>query len=237
MRKTWNYWLLPGLLLISSGCVDGPLYAIKQANPYYRAQWRKDRELGPTFADRVEELELLKHRLPKMSEAERQQWGPTLAGLVTNDKSPEIRTRATTLLGSIPSPVTENALNAASIDENLKVRVAACRSWQLIGGKAARDMLLSLAQKEGEETSVKLAAIESLSQFDEVEVRDSLARLLDDSSPAVQYQVTQSLSVMTGRDYGGDFDAWRQFMAGNDVPESPQTNVATDIWNSMPFVR
>ncbi len=33
--------------------------SMKKMNPYYRKEWQKDRELGPTYAQRVEELELL----------------------------------------------------------------------------------------------------------------------------------------------------------------------------------
>ena len=79
-------------------------------------------------------------------------------------------------------------------------------------------MLLTMANNTSETTSVRQAAIESLSAFDEGEVRTALRELLGDRSPAVQYQVTQSLTRLTGRTYGGDIQAWRDYLDGAEVP-------------------
>ena len=237
MDKARDYWLLLGLIVLGAGCVDGPLYALKKVNPYYRSQWDKDLQLGPTYEQRMAELNLLKEQLPAMSATQQTAWAERLATIVANDASPELRARAVLTMGAIQSQETVEALNIASGDDNEKVRLAACKAWKSQQGAAARDMLLSLAQRDSETTSVRKAAVDSLAAFDEAEVRTALGRLLDDSSPAIQFQVAQSLKTMSGRDYGGDLESWKHYLAGENIPEPPTESVAEELWNSLPSFR
>lgn len=229
--------VLSALALVAGGqcgCTDGPFYHMKKANPYFQSQWKKDRELGPIFVDRLEELELLKGQLATMSAGEQEQWAAHLAAIVQKDPSSEMRARAVTTIAKVQSETAVTSLNFASRDEVEKVRLAACNAWKSRGDTAARDMLLSLAQTD-ESTSVRQAAIDGLSVFKEDgEVRSTLTGLLSDRSPAVQYQVAQSLKTMTGRDYGGDFEAWKRFMAGENVPEPEPLSTAARVWNALP---
>lgn len=232
------FCLVLGLIALvaagQSGCTDGPFYHMKKANPYFQKQWKKDRELGPIFVDRLEELELLKGQLASMSAGEQEQWAAQLAAIVQKDPSSEMRARAVNTIAKIQSDTAVTSLNFASRDEVEKVRMAACKAWKLRGDNAAREMLLSLAQAD-ESTSVRQAAVDGLSVFKEDgEVRTALTNLLSDRSPAVQFQVAQSLKSMTGRDYGGDFDAWKRFMAGENVPEPPPLSTAERVWNALP---
>lgn len=220
-------------LSLASGCTDGPFYQMKKMNPYFQSQWKKDRELGPTFTDRLAELDLLQSQLARMPEAEQQQWTERLSRIIQKDPSSEMRARAVATIAQLPSATAVTALNYASGDDVEKVRLAACLAWKLRGGEAARDMLTSLAETD-ESTSVRQAAIDSLSAFELNEVKSTLTQLLSDRSPAVQFQVAQSLKTLTGRDYGGDFEAWKQFMAGEDVPEPPQASLAERAWNALP---
>lgn len=220
-------------LASASGCSDGPFYQMKKMNPYFQSQWKKDRELGPTFTDRLAELDLLKNQLSGMAENEQQQWAEQLANIIKHDPSGEMRARAVATIAKLPSASAVTALNIASGDEVEKVRLAACRAWKQRGDTAARDMLLSLAQRD-ESTSVRQAAIDGLSAFSGDEVNSTLTQLLSDRSPAIQFQVAQSLKTITGRDYGGDFDAWKRFMAGEDVPQPPRPSLAERAWNSLP---
>ncbi len=233
MHRTLKICWVLVVSAVAGGCTDGPFYQMKRANPYFLSQWKKDRELGPTFSDRLDELELLKSQLASMSPSEQDQWAQQLSSIVQRDPSAEMRAEAVSTIAQLPVEVVVTALNYASGDENEKVRLAACRAWKARGGEAARDMLMSLAEKD-ESTSVRQAAIDGLSMFNEPEVTSTLARLLDDRSPAVQYQVAQSLKTMTGRDFGGDFEAWKQMLAGQDVAEPPPASITQKLWNSLP---
>lgn len=234
MARTLILIALP--LVACVGCADGPFYAMKRANPYFQWEWQKDRELGPTFRDRLAELDLLQSQLASMTAEKQQQWAGTLKHMIQHDASAEIRARATRTIATIDSPLTDTALNIASADDVEKVRLAACRAWENRQSTAARDMLMSLAAKGDETPSVRQAAIESLAAFDNAEVRATLGQLLDDRSPAVQYQTAQSLQEMTGRNYGGDFESWKQFLAGEDVPEPEPKSMTATLWDSLPSI-
>lgn len=201
-----------------SGCMDGPFYAVKRMNPYFQSEWRKDRELGPTFEDRIDELRLLDQQIASMPPEEQQAWATRLEKVINEDPSPEVRARAVRAIAKVPSEAAERALNVASTDEVEKVRMSACKAWsELSGTSAARDMLLSLATND-ESNSVRQCAIESLATFNDAEVMRSMSTLLEDQSPAVQYQVAQSLERMTGEKLGGDIDGWKQYVANLELP-------------------
>lgn len=214
--------------------MDGPFYAIKRANPYFQAEYRKDRALGPIFEDRLSELDLLKSQLPTMDASKQSQWASQLEQIILADPSSELRSRAVVAVASIETEAALRALNAASSDEVEKVRLAACKSWQIRGDRAARDMLISMASKPDETTSVRQAAIEALSTFNDEDVKQTLAVLLDDRSPAIQYQVAQSLKEMTGADYGGDFESWKQYMAGLNPPLPEPKSMTAQVWDALP---
>lgn len=230
-------WIVVATVSIYTGCADGPFYHIKKANPYFRAQWEKDRELGPIFSDRLGELEKLKSQLPDMAASEQEQWSLHLLNLVKQDPSSEMRAQAVAVLGQLSSESATSGLNIASGDDVEKVRLAACKAWKQRGDQAARDMLLSMAQSD-ESPSVRQAAIDGLGVFkDEPEVKSALTGMLSDRSPAIQYQVAQSLKSITGKDYGGDFDAWQRYMAGENVAEPVPLSTAEKVWNSLPSWR
>ena len=226
---------LAGLVLLV-GCTDGLLYKMKTINPYYRQEWQKDRELGVTFVERVDEIKNLQNWLPNMDSSEQLVWAERLEKIIKSDPSPELRTLAVQTIASIQGPVTIQALNSASTDDAEKVRLAACEAWRIVKGTDARNMLMTLANNPKETPSIRRAAIASLGAFEDADVKSSLARLLDDKSPAIQFQSTQSLKQITGKDYGGDIQAWRDFMQGKDVPE-PDTSFMATVWETLDWSR
>lgn len=219
--------ILVGLCVVINGCMDGPFYSMKHANPWIQQEWAADRELGPTFAERIEELEVLDLQIESMSPEDQERWARQLEVLVEKDPSPEFRSRCLPTLARIQSPTAVRALNRASSDESEKVRLAACKAWGIRRDNAGRDMLLSISTTD-QSNSVRMAAIESLVQYDEPEVRSVLTNLLDDRSPAIQYQVATSLAKKTGKNFGGDFESWKKLLNGKNVTE-PQSMTAKAI--------
>ena len=199
-------------LITFAGCMDGPFYGIKRVNPYYLSKWKKDREVGPTFEDRLAELERLHQQVAALPESEQEQWAERLVKIVREDSSAEMRARSVRTIALIPSPTAERALNIASADDVEKVRIMACKAWAERGGSAARDMLLSLASTD-DSNSVRQAAIDGLAEFNDPEVVRALGSLLDDSSPAVQHQTIRSLAAITGSDFNGDVGRWKEYVA------------------------
>ena len=220
----------------ASGCLDGPLHQMKKLNPFIHKEWNADRVLGPTFEDRLAELRLLDGQVEKMSTDNQDRWASLLAKIATKDPSPEMRSRAVLTLSRVAGDQSLQALNTASSDEVEKVRLAVCKAWKKRGDSAARDMLLSLAQADGS-VHVRQAAIQSLSGFNEPEVRNALGTMLEDRSPAVQHQAVRTLQTLSGRNYGGDFAAWRKYVAGEDVPEPENAQLTSRLFKSLPWTK
>ncbi len=180
-------------------------------NPYYLSEWRKDKQHGPLFEERLAEMQRLENELSGLDSVAKEEWANKLEATVREHASPEMRLQAIKCLAQIQSPTSVRALTHASSDDVLKVRLAVCDAWQLQGGTEARNMLLSIAVAD-EESSVRQAAIEALSSYQDPEVIRTLGTLLDDSSPAIEYSAVQSLTAITGQDYGGDRAGWKTFI-------------------------
>lgn len=225
-----------GSLLLVCGCADGPLFHMKKLSPWHQREWRRDRELGPTYSQRLEELSLLDSQLASYPPDTQQQWALHLETIVTKDTSPEMRARAARVIAKIDSEATVRALNKASTDEIEKVRLAVCDAWAVRKSDQSRDMLLSLAATD-ESDDVKQAAIRSLAAFDTAEVRSQMAAALENKNPAIQQQAVVSLRKITGRDFGGDFEAWKRYLDGEDVPEPEPVSFTARILQSLPMTK
>ncbi len=228
-----------GLMIVMScslGCMDGPLHALKRANPYFQKQWAADRALGPTYNDRLEELKLLDAQIVRMNADDQNRWAVTLRKLMEKESSAEMRAQIALSISNIKSPDTQQTLAMASTDEVEKVRLAACKAWKKQEPEVASDGLLQLARKD-ESVHVRQAAIEALANFDGPNTRAALGEFLDDRSPAVQFQAASSLQRMTGRNYGGDFQSWKRFLDGEDVSEPTGPSLTARIMESIPGLR
>ena len=73
---------------LSSGCQDGPLYALKNANPYYTMEWKRDDAIGVTDHERREELGRLAETIHSMPKDKQKFWAGHLEKLIENDDSP-----------------------------------------------------------------------------------------------------------------------------------------------------
>ncbi len=214
--------------------MDGPFYTMKRMNPYFRNEWKKDQQLGPTYVQRIEELQVLNKQIASMPPEDQERWGMMLAKLIEKDASPEIRSKAVATLAKVQLPLATKALNQASTDEVEKVRLAACAAWGEQRSDAGRDMLINLANSD-ESTSVRAEAIKNLGEFDDPQVRQAFATLIDDNSPLIQYQVAQSLKRVSDVDYGGDFSSWKKYLAGESVPPPEQKSLTAKTLDSLKF--
>jgi hypothetical protein len=210
------------LLAAFTGCVDGPLFALKKANPYYRSQWKEDSEKGIVFSERQAEVRLLRSQISGMTSDEQMLWVSKLAQVYDYETSPELRRDAVLALGATQHPDAEAPLIRACSDKNDKVRMAACKAMAGRDSAASSQMLASVAQSD-KNMSVRLAAIRSLGTYQSDDAKAVLRKSLDEKSPALQYEATVALKEMTGRDFGGNVENWRQFMDGQTVEERTMT--------------
>ncbi len=234
-------WRRVGMVAIATlaiqltGCVDGPLFALKKINPYYTKQWREDAEKGVVFRQRQAEIRLVREQIEAMTSEEQARWSKLLADVYDKDSSPELRREAVMTLAKSPHLDAEAALVRACTDKNDKVRLAACKAMGGRQSESAAKMLATVAQTD-KEMSVRLAAIHSLGSFQNDETKALLRKCLDEKSPALQYEATVALKSMTGRDFNGDVEAWRKFMDGQSV-EEPTRNMAQQIGDTFSIRR
>jgi HEAT repeat protein len=198
---------------LSSGCTDGPFFAMTAMNPYYRDQWKSDRNLGPTYEDRLTEVRLLQEQLTTYEPAEQQRWISDIDTIVRNDPSIEMRRQAILALRNVNVPESIAVLQKASTDESIKVRMAVATSLATLDSDEAVPLLSTLA-KDDANTSVRAAAIRALGDHPTEPSFAILASVLDDLNAAIQLQSTLSLTKITGnRELGGDVPQWREFVS------------------------
>lgn len=219
-----------------TGCTDGPLFQLKRLSPWHQRQWSLDRQLGPTFSQRLSELELLRSRIADMSSKEKQDWAVTLSKIVIEDTSPEMRARAVEVLAMTDGESAVSGLNSASRDPVEKVRLSACRAWGARPETHARDMLMSMA-KTDESDDVRQAALASLGKYEDPEVRQMMLEALDDKNPAIQHQAVMALRTMTRKDFGGDFELWKRYLGGEAVEEPKPTSFTARAMQSIPWMK
>lgn len=218
---------LLSMLIPLAGCADGPFHGLYHLNPIVRNQWDQDRQLGPTFHDRREELQKLRGQLPGMNQEEQAKWYGMIEQLLERDPSPDIRREAVLCLRGIDHPEATRILNLASQDESDKVRLAVCDAYGDRLDAMALTKLGELAQQD-ENLSVRVAAIRQLGRSSSEESRKLLAQTLQDKSPSVQFESTLALQKNTGKALGSDVAVWKRFLDGEEVEEP---SIIATQWN------
>lgn len=202
-----------------SGCQDGPLYALKTANPYYSmGEWKRDAAIGVTDHERRKELALLAETIDQMPANKQQFWMGHLNQMIENDESPEMRRLAIRAAGRLRDPSAMAMLERGLDDDSVKVRMEACESLgRMTGEEAAR----TLAATVGTETSedVRHAALEALASHKNQIAVDSLKIALSDRNPATRDLAVQSLKGATGKNYGEDPQVWIAALEGKPTQQ------------------
>lgn len=218
------------------GCTDGPFFHMKKLNPYIQSQWRKDREKAVVYSQRVDEMRLLRKQIGRMQPEEQDRWVSKIAEIISSETSPELRRESILVLQQVMErPDSLAAVTSLSQDKNEKVRLAVAQSLGTTQNPEAGSTLLAMAQSDSSRI-VQLAATQSLGRHPSEDVRRFLASKLEDRSPAMQYQASLALKAVTGKDYGGDVDAWKRYLAGEDVPEA-RPSLADSMKSYLPTWR
>lgn len=231
-----SLYLIPFALSTVVGCVDGPLYELKRLNPVVQKQWKQDRERGPVYSQRVDELRLVGRQLPRMQPDEQSKWINTISTVVETETSPDIRREAVLALAEvIQQPMAAETIMKLSKDKNDKVRLAVSQSLRKQPTPEATQTLLAMATSDKDE-SVRLSAVESLGPHKSDDVKQFLAKQLNDRSPAMQYSASLALKEFTGKDFKGDVSLWKRHLNGENVePVEPTFYEAMKSY--IPFTR
>ncbi|MFO0920976.1 MAG: HEAT repeat domain-containing protein [Pirellulales bacterium] len=218
-------------MLLIAGCADGPFFEMKKANPYFRKQWEEDRALGPTFDDRMNEMQLLRSQISQMDAEEQRRWLESLEKIFANDPSPDMRRQVAMACATIQDPKAFMLLQKAAQDDSDKVRLAACKSLAKQNTSEALALIGKIATTD-ESTSVRVAAINAISNYEGEEAKRWLAKTIQDRSPSIQYQSTVSLAKVTGENLGGDVALWKRYLNGEAV-EGPKATLADQMGSML----
>ena len=208
-------------LLAAAGCQDGPLYALKVANPYYSMkQWKEDEKYGLTDHVRRQEITKLVDSMPKLPKPRQAYWLGQLSQIMENDESPEMRRIAVMAAGQLNDPIADNIVREGFKDESVKVRLACC---QTLGNRSDPEATRMLAETAGSVTDqdVRQAAFAALGKHKGPVATDALKIALEDRNPATRGIVMSSLRTTTGKNYGNDPDVWIAAMQGKPAEEQP----------------
>lgn len=218
------------VMILITGCQDGPMYAVKAANPFYSLkQWKADEAYGPTDHVRRQELTKLVNMIDTLPPERQTYWFSHLRGVMENDESPEMRRLAVLAAGKSSVPQSFELISQGLKDESLKVRLTAC---EMLGNRKDEESTRVLAEIAGStsDQDVRNAAYAALGKHQNKIAVDALRLALDVRDPATRSLAVASLRGSTGKNYGDDPQSWIAALDGQDVPEQP-TQLAERVRN------
>ena len=207
---------LAWLSFATPGCTSSPFRSENWT-------WHKKPATIPgikTADERIEELRAIAKRAPKMSNAEREQAAAGIAKEIQNENDLLVRIEMLKCLAVLPSPIAAAVLRSGLEDKDADVRIVCCQSWGKIGGEEAA-MELARSLNSDTDVDVRLAAARALGETKSPSAIKVLGDALADSNPAMQARAMAGLKLASGKDYGNDVKAWRQFATGQPVDYQP----------------
>ena len=219
------------LMIVITGCHDGPMYGMKAANPFYSMkQWKADEAYGPTDHVRRQELTKLADMMATLPTERQSYWFTHLRGVMENDENPEMRRLAVLAAGKSKIPESAELISSGLKDESLKVRLTACDALGNRPQDPESTRLLAEIAGTTSELDVRNAAYAALGKHQSKVAVDALRLALDDRDPATRSLAVASLRGSTGKNYGDDPQSWIAALDGQDVPEQP-VQVADRVMN------
>ena len=157
-----------------------------------------------------------------------------LARQIQIEPDPLVRESIIRGAGHFKTPLAQQILEAGLGDESQAVRLACCQEF---GRRAETRSVpkLAAALREDQSMDVRLAAAEALGKIKSPDSIAALAVALDDRDPAMQFVGVQSMKAVTGKDYGGDVEAYRQLASGGNPPPPKPVSVAERLRDIAPF--
>ncbi len=213
---------LPALLIacclaVTSGCAAtmegiGDLFARKKET---------DKDLGiKTPLDRTKELHELTKTAKKKSPEEQDRITAQLAKEIQHENDPIMRRQILRTLAAYPTPLATSLIVAGLSDSDAETRRLACMCLGQRGGKEA---VIELTRVLTSDTNadVRIVAVRALGLTKDSAALVALAEALADPDPAMQNRAVESLTAISGRHYGNNLEAWRQFAktGKSDEPE------------------
>lgn len=163
-----------------------------------------------TPEDRRKELVQLAEDAGSKSPAEQERIVAELAKEIQHEEDAVMRRQILRTLGEYRTPLSLAILQAGLKDTDFEVRRVACKAIGKQGGPQAVQALTRVANSDTQ-TDVRIAAVKALGETADKAALPSLADALIDPNPAIQFRAQESLRTVSGRDYGNNVQAWRDY--------------------------
>jgi hypothetical protein len=186
--------------------------------PLFGAKADKTSYLTPP--KQIAQLRETAETAPSKCPGERERIAADLGRWMRDEKDPVLRKEIVRALAQIDAPTAKQLLGAALQDPDVLVRVAAVEAIAEQGGPGAVE-ILGAALKEDHNIDVRLAAARGLGKLKDPRAMPALAVALESHDPALQYRAMQSLKSATGKDFGNDVAAWREYAQGGTPLPKP----------------
>ena len=218
--------LLVCTLGVFSGCADGPFNGGGKWNPWLRKEWEKDERRGPTFHTQREQLQALADSAPTQSPERQEMLAQEMLERYRNEANPLLRQAVVKVVGRLNASSVDETLQVAMKDDDPQVRIMAVKALGQRGNEEALKTLAAAMSEDGD-LDVRIAVAAELKRWkNSPEATRALAAALEDNDAALQHQAIASLEKVTGRSYGMNAPAWREYLAGGNPPTPPAPSVA-----------
>jgi HEAT repeat protein len=223
--------LTPGLLALAiiatAGCQS-------MSWPQFWPFPERERTTYHTPAMRADAIGAFAMRSTGIDSPEQREITDQLARQIQVEPDPLVRQAVVHAIAKFRTPMAQQVLEAGLADADEMVRVACC---QALGRRQDVIAVASLANslRTDKDLDVRLAAAEALGKIKSPEAVQALVIALEDRDPALQYVGVQSMKSVTGKDYGPDVQAWRQFAAGVTPLPEKAPSVAERLRSVSPF--
>lgn len=137
---------------------------------------------------------------------------------VVNESNPLVKAASITALGRYGKPSDAPAIAECLADDNEVVRWEAAKALQRLHNPAVATDLLKVMRTRNEHRDVRIAAAIALGQYKQDRVFQGLVWALDVRELAINAASAESLTVLTGQEFGFDANAWLQWYNATDAP-------------------
>jgi hypothetical protein len=141
---------------------------------------------------------------------------------VTHERDPLVKAVSVCALGRYGRPEDAPAIAACLSDEQFQVRWEAAKALQRIHNPSVVSDLLRIVRNGREQPDIRVAAAWALGQYAQDRVFQGLVGALDAPELAVNVAARQSLSTLTGEDFGIEPTVWLRWYDDAEDPFAGQ---------------
>lgn len=213
-----------GLACLLTGCADGP-FGLARYNPVLVDEWKQDDKYGVSFHQRLEEMQEWEAAAASYDAGRQQEISRQLHEVIRSEGNTTLVAQAVRTQAAFPTEAALESLRGAMGHPQADVRVAACRAWGRRGGPEAEETLARVLNSDTD-ADVRMEAARELRRFRSPTSVQALGLALDDTNPALQHRCVESLKEVTGRNYGNDVGAWREYVASGQARPADAPSLA-----------